>query len=114
MLPFPHIPDQILFGSSGYPLRIEAGLAFQLNTSVNGGSRIFTGNKSAGNKSVVVGLPTDLRGRLPARASSRQNAASTHGRFRGNAGTTNQRMTQRFRGNVAVCAEPTSRTQRCV
>jgi hypothetical protein len=32
-------------GFSGYPLRIEAGLTLQLNTSVNGGSRIFTGNK---------------------------------------------------------------------
>jgi hypothetical protein len=27
MSPFPHIPDQCYFGSSGYPLRIEAGLA---------------------------------------------------------------------------------------
>src|SRR6266404_171023 len=46
MLPFPHIPDLVLFGSSGYPLRIEAGLGVQLNTSVNGRSTIFTGNKA--------------------------------------------------------------------
>jgi hypothetical protein len=47
MLPFPHIPDPVLFGSSGYPLRIEAGLVpSQLNTSVNGRSTIFTGNKA--------------------------------------------------------------------
>jgi hypothetical protein len=46
MLPFPHIPDSVLFGSSGFPLRIEAGFDPQLNTSVNGRSTIFTGNKA--------------------------------------------------------------------
>jgi hypothetical protein len=46
MLPFPHIPDPVLFGSSGYPLRIEAGLDPELNTSVNARSTIFTGNKA--------------------------------------------------------------------
>jgi hypothetical protein len=50
MLPFPHIPDQVLLGSSGYPLRIEAGLVPQLNTSVNGRSTIFTGNKAVGRR----------------------------------------------------------------
>jgi hypothetical protein len=81
MLPFSNIPDPVLFGSSGYPLRIEAGLGPQLNTSVNGRSTIFTGNKTG------------------CRWISR-----VHGRFRGNVGTTNQRMISRFRGNVAARA----------
>jgi hypothetical protein len=102
MLPLPHIPDQVLFGSSGYPLRIEAGLTLQLNTSVNGGSRIFTGNKSVGR--VANGSP-----RMPAGASFIATERSINaGRFRGNAGTTNQRMIQSFRGNVAVSTEPKS------
>jgi hypothetical protein len=50
MLPFPHIPDPVLFGSSGYPLRIEAGLVHQLNTSVNARSTIFTDNKAVGRR----------------------------------------------------------------
>jgi len=45
MLRFSHIADQLLFSSSGYPLRIEAGLVRQLNTPVNARSTIFTGNK---------------------------------------------------------------------
>jgi hypothetical protein len=54
MLPFPHIPDPVLFGSSGYPLRIEAGLGPQLNTSVNGRSTIFTGNKARWSKDLMM------------------------------------------------------------
>jgi hypothetical protein len=48
MLPFPHILEQYYLGSSGYPLRKEAGLYLKLNTSVNGRSTIFTGNKAVG------------------------------------------------------------------
>jgi hypothetical protein len=54
MLPFPHIPDPVLFGSSGYPLRIEAGLDPQLNTSVNGRSTIFTANKVGWSKDFMM------------------------------------------------------------
>jgi len=84
MLPFPHIPDQVLFGSSGYPLRIEAGLVPQLNTPVNGRSTIFTGNKV-----LVAAAGESLRGRSCRRGLHRDR---TPARFRGNAGTTNQRM----------------------
>jgi hypothetical protein len=69
MLPFSHIPDPVLFSSSGYPLRIEAGLIHQLNTSVNACSTIFTNNKAFGRRT-----------------------SSVHGRFRGTAGTTTQRV----------------------
>jgi hypothetical protein len=74
MLPIPHIPDQVYFGSSGYPLRVEAGLGLQLNTSVNNRSRIFTDIKSVG--CWVAG--ESLR----------------------------ERISRRFRENVAVCTEP--------
>jgi hypothetical protein len=43
----PH-PGPGSFCSSGYPLRIEAGLAVELNTSVNGRSRKLTVNKGGG------------------------------------------------------------------
>jgi hypothetical protein len=77
-LPFPYIIDQIFFEFFGYPLRIYARSDPELNTSVNGRSRILTGNKD---KPVL--------GWVAGRA-----------RFRGNVETSSQGRRRRFRGNV--------------